>query len=224
MSNQPKIIIIAHDQTTTEQLSAFLQEHKYSTQVVSLAKAGWRTLQKIGFDLILLDLDLPDMDGLAFARAITEFTSCPIVILSRRDDEESVVSAFEAGATDVMSKPIRKRELLARIKTRLGAKAPLRRFTAGTLEIDLEHQLVKQNGKRLRLSNTEWHLLRLLIKDAPQIVSYQKLLNYVWGDEYRDETHYLHIYLGRLGRKLEKNARQPRLIINEQGVGYRFYY
>lgn len=221
MLEQPKTIIIDNDQTSRQELSALLEKHEYATQAVSSAQAGWRTLQKIGFDLILLDLDLPDMDGLAYLRAITEFTSCPIIILSKRDDEETLVSAFDRGAADVISKPIRERELLARIKARLRPRAPSK-INLGALEIDLEHQLIKRNGERVRLSNTEWHLLRLLIKDAPQIVSYHKLLNYVWGPQCKHEIHYLHVYIGRLRRKIEKNT-DRRFIFNEQGVGYRFY-
>jgi len=224
MLENTKVIIIDNDQTTQKHLSALLQKHNYATQVVSSANAGWRTLRKIGFDLILLELDLPDMDGLAFLRAITEFTSCPIVILSRRDDEESLVSAFEAGAADVMTKPFSERELLARIKVRLRPRSSSK-IKIGALEIDFEHQLVKRNGEEhaVRLSNTEWRLLKLLVKEAPQIVSYHKLLNYVWGPQCSNEIHYLHVYIGRLRRKLEKNAREPRFIVNEQGVGYRFY-
>jgi two-component system KDP operon response regulator KdpE len=176
-------------------------------------------------DLILLDLTLPDADGLDLIPAIREYVNAPIIVLSARGAEGDKVRALDQGADDYLTKPFGLDELFARIRValrhtlRTRTTAPV--FEAGGLVVDLERRRVTVDGEEVRLTPTEYGLLTALVRNADRVVTDTMLLREVWGPEYGDEDHYLHVYVARLRKKIERDAQKPRYIVTEPGVGYR---
>jgi two-component system KDP operon response regulator KdpE len=176
---------------------------------------------------VLLDLGLPDLDGQEIIREIRGSSDLPIIVLSAREGERDKVRALDAGADDYVAKPFSVEELLARIRVALrhaarpdrGADA---RWSGGGLEIDVAARTVTLDGLTIRLTPTEYELLRVLTRHAGQVLTDRALLQAVWGPEYVDESHYLHVYVGRLRQKLDRPEEGRRFIVTEPGVGYRF--
>jgi len=177
-------------------------------------------------DVILLDLGLPDADGVDLIRDIRGYSSTPIVVLSARNAERDKVAALDLGADDYLTKPFGVDELLARIRVALrhaagpssGAEAV---FRAGDLEIDFERRRVAVVGREVHLTPTEYDLLKALASHPDKVLTDRMLLQQVWGVEYGSEYHYLHVYVARLRKKLEADPQKPRHLITEPGVGYR---
>lgn len=176
-------------------------------------------------DLVILDLGLPDGDGLELIPHLRARSRAPIIVLSARGAERDKVRALDLGADDYLTKPFGVEELLARIRVALrhtlrpGADAPI--FRSGGLVVDIEHRRVTVDGNELRLTPTEYSVLTALVRHADRVVTDAMLLREVWGPEYGDEDHYLHVYMARLRKKIEKDPQRPRFIITEPGVGYR---
>lgn len=178
-------------------------------------------------DIVILDLGLPDMDGLEVTKQLREWTPIPIIVLSARGQEKDKVEALDAGADDYLTKPFGVAELMAR------ARVALRRtmtnsngetqstFKFGDVEVDFIKRQVSRKGEELHLTPIEYKLLSTLIKYAGRVVTHNHLLREAWGAEYSGETHYLRVYMAQLRRKLEKNPAQPKYLITEPGVGYR---
>lgn len=179
-------------------------------------------------DVILLDLGLPDLDGVEVARRIREWTHTPILVLSARDREAEKVAALDAGADDYLTKPFGIEELLARLRVALrhaaavagGAGQPA--FEAGELRVDFAARRVQRAGQDVRLTPTEYRLLCALLKHADKVVTQRQLLREVWGPGSVDQPHYLRVYMGQLRHKLEADPARPRHLLTETGVGYRF--
>jgi len=177
-------------------------------------------------DVILLDLGLPDADGVDAIRDIRGYSNTPIVVLSARSAERDKVVALDVGADDYLTKPFGVDELLARIRVALrhsarpasGADAV---FRAGDLEIDFERRRVSVAGSEVHLTPTEYGLLKALATHADKVLTDRMLLQQVWGAEYASEDHYLHVYVARLRKKLEADPQEPRFLLTEPGVGYR---
>jgi two-component system, OmpR family, KDP operon response regulator KdpE len=194
---------------------------------VDVAASGREALERVEAhpDLILLDLGLPDSDGLDLIRALRERDRAPIIVLSAREAERDKVKALDLGADDYLTKPFGVEELLARIRVALrrtlhpSADAPV--FRTRGLSVDIERRRVMLDGGELRLTRTEYALLTALARNADRVVTDAMLLHEVWGPEYGDEDHYLHVYVARLRKKLERDPQRPRYIITEPGVGYR---
>ena len=194
---------------------------------VDVATSGREALERVQAhpDLILLDLGLPDSDGLELIRALRERARAPIIVLSARGAERDKVTALDLGADDYLTKPFGVEELLARIRVALrrtlrpSADAPV--FRTRGLAVDIEHRRVTLDGGELHLTRTEYGLLTALARNADRVVTDAMLLREVWGPQYGDEDHYLHVYVARLRKKLERDPQQPRYIITEPGVGYR---
>jgi two-component system, OmpR family, KDP operon response regulator KdpE len=180
--------------------------------------AQWRP------EVIILDLGLPDTDGVSVLKRLREWSRVPVIVLSVRDREEDKVAALDNGADDYVTKPFSTGELLARLRVaqrhaQPGAQAS--HFRTGQLEVDLAARVVKRNGKDIRLTATEYSLLRLFIQHAGKVLTHRHLLREVWGPNAVEQTHYLRVYIAHLRDKLETEPSSPRLIITEPGVGYR---
>ena len=175
-------------------------------------------------DVVILDLGLPDMEGVAVLKRLREWSRVPVVVLSVRDREEDKIAALDNGADDYVTKPFSSGELLARLRVAQRHAAPSSEttvFRSGQLEVDLAARVVKLKNKEVKLTATEYSLLRLFVQHAGKVLTHRQILRDVWGPNYVEETHYLRVYLAHLREKLEANPAQPELLITEPGVGYR---
>jgi two-component system KDP operon response regulator KdpE len=175
-------------------------------------------------DVILLDLRLPDMDGVEVTRRLREWTQIPIIVVSVREQEADKIAALDAGADDYLTKPFGVGELMARLRAALrrSAQAEIEPvFQTGGLTVDLNQRLVSVSGQPVSLTPTEYDLLRTLVQHAGKVLTHDQLLRAVWGTAYESETHMLQVNISNLRRKIEANASRPAYIVTEPGVGYR---
>lgn len=176
-------------------------------------------------DIVILDLGLPDLDGMEVVRRIREWSKVPIIILSVRGRESDKIAALDAGADDYVTKPFGMGELMARIRAalrnRLADETDEPVYRNGGLEVDLAKRQVKVDGREIKLTPNEYELLRVLVMNAGKVVTHQHLLREVWGPADVDQTHYVRVYVGQLRQKIEADSSQPRYILTEPGVGYR---
>jgi len=178
-------------------------------------------------DLVLLDLGLPDMDGLEVCRRLREWSAVPVIFLTVHDDERTKVQALDAGGDDYVTKPFGLPELLARVRAVLRRKqeqpsSPTSIFENGDLRVDFTARQVTVAGEEVRLTPTEYELLRLFILHADKTLTHRQLLTQIWGPEATTETQYLHVFIRQLRRKLETDPAKPRHFVTEPGIGYRF--
>jgi two-component system KDP operon response regulator KdpE len=178
-------------------------------------------------DLIVLDLGLPDMDGIEVVRELRAWSSVPVVILSARSQEGDKISALDAGADDYLVKPFGVGELLARIRVALRHVSTVANgeeegvFSVGELKVDMIHRKITVSGAEVHLTPIEYRLLTVLVKHAGKVLTHRLLLKEVWGPNYVERAHYLRIYMGTLRHKLEIDPARPRFLLTEVGVGYR---
>jgi two-component system KDP operon response regulator KdpE len=177
-------------------------------------------------DLVLLDLGLPDLDGLEVTQRLRGWSSVPIIVISARGREDQKIAALDAGADDFVTKPFGVGELLARIRVALrhaarAGSAPSLEFSVGELTVDLARRQVRLRGAEVHLTPIEYKLLATLVKHAGQVVTHGQLLRDVWGPNSTEQTHYLRVYMGQLRHKLELTPGRPRYLVTEPGVGYR---
>jgi two-component system KDP operon response regulator KdpE len=193
-----------------------------TTAADGLAQAAARTP-----DVILLDLGLPDRDGLEVMRHLREWTRTPVIVISARGRDEDKIEALDLGADDYLTKPFSMGELLARIRVALrhatesGAGPPEPIFISGDLRVDLAGRHVSVGGAEVHLTPTEYKLLSVLVRHAGKVVTHRYLLNEVWGPHHVDDTPYVRVFMGQLRQKIEPDPARPRLLLNEPGVGYR---
>jgi two-component system KDP operon response regulator KdpE len=179
-------------------------------------------------DLVILDLGLPDRDGLEFIRDLRSWSQLPILVLSARSREQDKVQALDAGADDYLTKPFGVAELLARVRailrrqTRLSDKAAHSKITLGSISVDLELRTVKRNGELLHLTPIEYRLLSYLIGNAGKVLTHRQLLRDVWGPSQVDNTPSLRVFMAHLRQKIEDDPAQPKHLLTETGIGYRF--
>jgi len=199
---------------------------------VMIAATGQEGLQQITFsnpELVLLDLGLPDISGLAVLEQLREWSTVPVIVLSVREQEKDKVMALDLGADDYLSKPFGIQELLARIRVALrhsrlqglALNTGEQIFRSGQLRVDPLQRKLWRSEEEVKLTKTEYNLLLFLIKHAGKVLTHRQLLQAVWGAEYLDETHYLQVYISRLRNKLEADPTQPEIFLTEPGVGYR---
>jgi two-component system, OmpR family, KDP operon response regulator KdpE len=175
-------------------------------------------------DLVILDLGLPDLDGVEVTRGLREWSQTPIIVLSVRDAEGDKIAALDAGADDYLVKPFGTGELLARIRAAMRRQANVANepvLQAGVLRMDLPHRLVSVSGREITLTPTEYDLLRVLMQSAGRVLTHRQLLRAVWGNAYEDELHLLRVNISNLRRKLEDNPDRPAILRTEPGIGYR---
>ncbi len=221
-----RILVVEDEPGIARALKTILTRHGLQVQLVETGRDGLALYKRWRPDLILLDLGLPDVDGLDVIRMIRSEASTPIVVLSVRGAERDKVAALNMGADDYLTKPFGVDELLARIRVGLRHAAGLSPsgaavFKAGDLEVDLERRWVKVGGRQIHLTPTEYDLLRAFINSADKVLTDRMLLNQIWGPEYGSEGHYLHVYVARLRKKIEADPQKPRHLLTEPGVGYR---
>ncbi len=196
----------------------------YHAHEAETGEAGILKAAQVRPDIIILDMGLPDMDGLDVLRRIREWTQTPIIILSVRDNDQDKVTALDAGADDYLTKPFSTDELMARIRVAVRHAAPgeeLQVFKTGDLQVDVTRRVVTIKGEQVKLTPTEYALLRLMIQHAGKVLTHRQILREVWGREYESETHYLRVYFAQLRQKLEADPTRPTIILTEPGIGYR---
>jgi two-component system, OmpR family, KDP operon response regulator KdpE len=223
----PVIILIEDEPEIRRFLRATLGSHGYRLFEAVTAQEGLQAAETRQPDLIILDLGLPDLDGLEVIRRLREWTQVPILVLSARGQEADKVAALDAGADDYVSKPFGVGELLARMRVclrraeRMGPGVDEQVFTVNELQIDLAHRRVLVKGQDIHLTPIEYRLLTTLARHAGKVLTRNQLLKEVWGRAYTEQAHYLHVYMAHLRRKIEADPAQPRYIQTEPGVGYR---
>ena len=208
-------------------LRAALGAQDYRLVEATTARDGLAQAASRNPDVILLDLGLPDRDGLEVARELREWSATPIIVLSARGREQDKVAALDLGADDYLTKPFGVEELLARIRVALRHAAlppgapPALVFQAGDVRVDLVRREVRRGDQEVHLTPTEYKLLTLLIRHAGKVLTHRQLLKEVWGTTYAEQSHYVRVYVAQLRQKLEADPARPRLLVTEPGVGYR---
>jgi len=224
---RPEILVIEDDAQIRRFLRAALIAEQYRYHEALTAQEGLAQTAARQPDLVLLDLGLPDRDGLEVIRNIRGWSRVPIVVLSARGQEKDKIQALDEGADDYVSKPFAVGELLARIRAALRRSAPAGGQAAGTvfrtgeIEVDLDKRLVLVQGKEVHLTPIEYRLLQTLIRHAGKVLTQRQLLSEVWGPNHTEEAQYLRVYMAQLRRKLESEPARPRRLLTEPGVGYR---
>jgi two-component system, OmpR family, KDP operon response regulator KdpE len=221
-----RVLLVEDDEAVRRVVRRNLEAHGFRVEVAETGRAALGLEPVFHPDVILLDLGLPDIEGLSVIRSIRERTTTPIIVLTARDLEADKVQALDTGADDYLTKPFGVDELLARVRVALRRAArPVRGthavFRTGALEVDLERRTVSVAGGAVSLTPTEYALLTALVSSAGMVVTESALLRRVWGPGYDRERHYVHVYMARLRKKLELDPQQPRFIRTEPGVGYR---
>jgi two-component system KDP operon response regulator KdpE len=223
----PLILLIEDEPQMRRFLRAALGAQDFRLMEATTAREGLAQAAGRNPDVILLDLGLPDRDGLEVTRELREWTATPIIVLSARGREQDKVAALDLGADDYLTKPFGVEELLARIRVALrhsaqppgGPTDPM--FTGGDLQVDLSRRTVRRGEQEVHLTPTEYKLLTLLIRHAGKVLTHQQLLREVWGPNYINQSHYVRVYMAQLRQKLEADPARPRLLMTEPGVGYR---
>jgi len=212
------LLVIDDDESLRRILRILLQEQGFETVEGATGGAAIELTQRLQPALVLLDLGLPDLDGLEVTKRIRERSRVPILVLTVRSDEQSVEDALDGGANDYVTKPYREKELLARLRACLRDAPGL---SGSPIELDTELRVAIVDGRRVRLSATECKLLAALLRAGGKVVTHQQLLRTVWGGVQAQDASYLRVYMHHLREKLEPNPASPRWILNEPGVGYR---
>lgn len=227
MPNAPEILIVEDDPQIRRFLRATLAAEQYRYHEALTAAEGLAQANARQPDLILLDLGLPDQDGLEVIRALRQTSQTPIIVLSARGQEKDKIEALDLGADDFVSKPFGVGELLARMRAALRRAATIRdggegtAFRAGHLLVDLAARTVRAGGEEVHLTPIEFRLLETLVRHAGKLVTQRQLLVEVWGPQHSEQAQYLRVYMAQLRRKLEANPARPRYLRTEPGVGYR---
>jgi two-component system KDP operon response regulator KdpE len=221
----PLVLVVDDEPQLRRFLRAALPGQGYRLIEAETGEAALREAAQRSPDLVLLDLGLPDLDGVEVTRRLREWSAVPIIILSARDKEGDKIQALDAGADDYVTKPFGTGELLARMRVALRHAAvgedaePVVR--AGELVVDFAARRVHVGEREIRLTRTEYRLLALLARHAGKVLTHRQMLKEVWGPNAVNETHYLRVYMGQLRHKLEADPARPRWLLTETGVGYR---
>jgi two-component system KDP operon response regulator KdpE len=222
------LVLVVEDEPQMRRfLRASLTAHGYRFTEAATAQEALLVATTHNPDLVLLDLGLPDSDGIELTRRLREWSRVPIVVISARGREDDKVSALDAGADDYLTKPFGMKELLARMRVALRhgqlgsvAKAPAV-LSFGGLRLDLGRREVALDGRQVHLTPIEYKLLTLLAQHAGKVLTHRQILKEVWGPSYATQTHYVRVHMAELRKKIESDPAQPKLLVTEQGVGYR---
>ena len=225
MSDHVTALVVDDEKQIRKLLRIVLEEDHYRVLESESGKQGLSEVALRRPDVVLLDLGLPDMDGLVFLKRLREWSHAPVLILSVRDGPEDKVAALDAGADDYVSKPFEALELLARLRAiqrRSHSAADEPFFCAGNLTIDFTSHAVALKGEEVKLTPTEYALLKILAQHAGRIVSHRQLLREVWGPNAEEQSQYLRVYMTHLRKKIDSSERGEKLLRTESGIGYRF--
>ncbi|HEY8141682.1 MAG TPA: response regulator [Kofleriaceae bacterium] len=222
----PLVLIVEDEPPMRRFLRASLGSHGFRLVEAGSAREAIAAATSHNPELILLDLGLPDGDGVELCRRLREWSRVPIIVLSARGDESDKVQALDAGADDYLTKPFGVNELLARMRVALRHAAEVGQpaepvVEIGALHIDLARRLVTRAGVEVRLTPIEFRLLAFLARNAGRMLTHRQILQEVWGPGRGEETHYVRVYMANLRRKIEDDPARPRLLVTEPGVGYR---
>ena len=223
---KPIALIIDDEVQIRRLLGVALEGAGYLVREAESGTFGLQAVATLRPDVILLDLGLPDLDGLTVLRRLREWTKTPVVVLTVRDGEEDKVAALDAGADDYVTKPFSTVELLARLRAAQRRAQPREEsavFSQGGLVVDLIARTVQRDGAEVKLTATEWSILALLIRHAGRILTHRQILREVWGPKAGEHREYLRVYFTHLRKKVERDPGAPELIINEPGIGYRLH-
>jgi two-component system KDP operon response regulator KdpE len=219
-----RILVVDDEKQIRRMLRAALEGYGYDIAEAASGHEGLSQTSIFHPDVIILDLGLPDIDGIEVIERLREWTQVPVIVLSVREHEDDKIKALDVGADDYVTKPFSMGELLARLRAALRRTAgsedtPILVF--GELSIDISHRNVSVRGEEVKLTPTEYEVLKYLAQQAGRVVTHRQLLKAVWGSNYQEHSQYLRVYVGQLRRKLEVDPSQPAYIITEPGVGYR---
>ena len=224
MDNKPVVLVIDDEIQIRRLLELTLESSGYK---ILLAETGEEGLRRAGMDrpeFIILDLGLPDIDGVQVLKKLREWTRIPVLILSVRDAEKEIIACLDAGADDYLVKPFRTGELLARLRVALRHQPTVQEsltFKSGNLRVDLTARIVTKGDSIVKLTAIEYSLLSLFIRNAGKVLTHRFILEQVWGPNYAEETQYTRVYMGQLRKKLEDDPANPKLFLTESGIGYR---
>lgn len=228
MSNPPQILVIDDEFQILRAMRTILAARQFKVSTASTGEEGLALAAALQPDAIILDLSLPDMDGITVCQRLREWTHIPIIVLSVRDSEQDKVRALDAGADDYVTKPFGIDELLARLRVALRHSATQSQvdkksvINAGPLQVDLAQHIVRLRGEEVKLTATEFKLLAYLAANAGRVLTHQSILSHVWDPADADHVEYLRVFVRQLRKKLEEDPEQPLIILNEPGIGYRF--
>jgi two-component system KDP operon response regulator KdpE len=221
-----RVLVVEDEAGLRRALAINLRAHGYTTDAAPDGAAALQAAARHPPDAVVLDLGLPDIDGVEVIEGLRGWSQAPILVLSARGGEHDKVLALDAGADDYVTKPFGMDELLARLRAAL-RRAPsstdVPAVAIGDVTVDFAaKQATRRGGETVRLTPTEWHLLEMLVRNEGKLVSQRQLLQEVWGPRYETETNYLRVYVAQLRRKLEREPARPRHLLTEPGIGYRF--
>jgi two-component system KDP operon response regulator KdpE len=227
MNKDPLVLVIDDEPQILRALKTILSANHFQVSAATSGEQGMALAAAQQPDVIILDLTLPDMDGIQVCEQIREWSRTPIIVLSVRDGEKDKVAALDKGADDYLTKPFGIEELLARIRVALrhseqtiGNKKTI--IKAGPVTIDLARYIVLRGEEVIRVTATEFKLLAYLAAHADRVLTHQAILNHIWGFAESDHVEYLRVYIGQLRKKLEINPDEPQILVTEPGIGYRF--
>jgi len=224
MNDVATVLIIDDEPQMRRLLGVTLEASNYKVVEAVNGAEGILAAAQRRPDVILLDLGLPDIDGLTVLARLREWSKTPVIVLTARDREEDKIAALDHGADDYVTKPFHSGELLARLRVALRHAQPTTDqaiFRSGAIEVDLVARVVKKKGSEVKLTATEYSLLRLFVQHAGKVLTHRQILREVWGPNSVEQTPYLRVYMAHLREKLEANPSQPKLFLTESGVGYR---
>jgi two-component system KDP operon response regulator KdpE len=219
--NKAEILIIDDEEPIRKTLEITLKTNNYNVIQAATASEGLIMASNHPPDLILLDLGLPDKDGMAVLYELRQWYTGPIIILSVRTNEEVIINALDKGANDYLSKPFRTGELLARIRSALRSTMA-EESEPEELQIDLFTRTIKKKGELVKLTNTEYSLLALFARNEGKVLTHQYLLRAVWGPGFINQSQYLRVFIAQIRKKIEVDPNRPQYLMTESGVGYRF--
>jgi len=226
MPDKPRILVVDDEPQLTRVLLRSLTSKGYDVRVAGDGEFALQTFHDWPASLVITDLAMPNMGGLELCRKLRQTSEVPIIVLSVRGEEKTKVEALDAGADDYVTKPFGMDELLARIRAALrrqpSSDAQTRVLEAGDLRVDLDAHVVTRSGEEVRLTPKEFDLLAHLVRNAGKVLTHRALLGAVWGGDYTEQHEYLRVFIGQLRKKIEPDPSNPRYILTEPWVGYRF--